>query len=351
MSLRINLDSVWVTALLLLVLLHHNGSSFGFSIVQRRHHTSAGAGAGARASLLTPVSPIRIQSLLVVKKISRVSARAAESRGHGGDFVGDDVGEKPRQSSSTQQQQHHETLSSLSEKLDKKIAQNGDDDQPAAADGSDNIDIVRLRRVSLVRTRLDDLQLNRTMLGPSTIAGAGRGLFAVCDSKEGDLLTCYPGDALVTILNDDDDENGTSKGGESGGVEYNVVWGNHVHREDQPAVVLDQHLQEYLLHAQDDYGVLGLPSLDEDPAYLGHFVNDGGRLLSQNGFTDYILDSFDKANAKHRDVQDGSHMVLIATRDITKGEEIFVTYGPDYWMEQPCFVDDGGSIDGDLEDE
>ena len=26
------------------------------------------------------------------------------------------------------------------------------------------------------------------------------------------------------------------------------------------------------------------------------------------------------------------HMVTVAVRDITKGEEILVTYGPDYWI-------------------
>jgi hypothetical protein len=351
MSVRSNVGrSVWAVTLLLLVLLHQNGSSFGFwieshAIHQHHHHHHY-------TSATRSVSPTQLRPLQVVQQISRVSALlAADPEGHSEDSS----------------KQHHETCISLSKKLEKHLLPDDGDDQLATAtatatatggSGSDNtVDgIAHLRRLSLVRTRLDGLQLNRTMLGPSTIAEAGQGLFASCDSKEGDLLTCYPGDALVTFLNDGGDggDDGTiSNDGGSSTVEYNVVWGNHVVRgEDEPALlVLNKRLREYLLHARDDYGVLGLPSLDEDPAYLGHFVNDGARLLSQNGFTDYILESFDKVNVEHQDVLDGSHMVLIAARDITRGEELFVTYGPDYWMEQPCFVDDGGSIDGDVEEE
>ena len=51
----------------------------------------------------------------------------------------------------------------------------------------------------------------------------------------------------------------------------------------------------------------------------------------------YVIESNDLANAMHNDIGDGSHMVTVATRDIRKGEEIFVTYGPEYWMGQPSF--------------
>lgn len=322
MPFTVSHGAIWIKALLLLVLQHENRSSFCFSLVHHyRRHTFAAA--------------IRIRPL--ARQHTTISARASKPKDRAENIVcGAEGGQEP----SIVEHSYHETLSSLSEKLDQ-IVQN---DQPAVDDSH----IARSCRLSLVRTRLEHLQLNRTMLGTSTIAGAGRGLFCACDSKEGDLLTCYPGDALVTIP--DFNEDGNTGGGFGSSVEYTVLWGNHVPQKDQTES-LDENLRGYLLHAQENYGVLGLPSMDADPAYLGHFVNDGGQLLSQKGFTDYILDSFENANAKHRDVQDGSHMVLIATRDLTKGEEIFVTYGPEYWMDQPCFVDDGGSIYGDAEDE
>jgi len=275
-----NRDTAWVAALLLLVLLHEKGTSFGFS--------SIGV-------------PPHLDRTAAERRLTNLCAASNE----------------------TPQPQQRETVSSLSAQLTDHIVLEGTNDDT--------------RRAALVCTRLEGLHLERTRLGPSTIVGAGRGLFAACDSNEGDLLTCYPGDALVTLRDDN---------GSINGVSYDVIWSPHV---DPSQRTLQAQWQGYLLQACGDYGVLGLPSLNHDPAYLGHFVNDGSRLVSQGGFTDYVLESFDKANAQHADV-DRSHLVLVAARDLVQGEEIFVTYGPDYWMEQPGFVDDGSSLDGEDED-
>lgn len=176
-------------------------------------------------------------------------------------------------------------------------------------------------QLSLLYTRIANLSLNRTRVGTSSILNGGRGLYASCDCRKGDLLTCYPGDALVIIPDSDKED-------------WTILWGDHV--EEEHAI---DKLMGYILHAvQDEYGVVGLPSLDQDPAYAGHFANDGASEppVSTEALAPYVIESSERANAMHKDWM-SSHMVTVATRDIKEGEEIFVTYGPEYWMEQPMF--------------
>jgi hypothetical protein len=181
-------------------------------------------------------------------------------------------------------------------------------------------------RLSLFNSRLANIQLNRTVLGPSTVVPGQRGLFASRDCSKGDLLTCYPGDLVVVIPDEGD---------------YTILTGDHVSEKDKktfqdPDYDISDELMGYLLHATDDHGVLGLPSLDEDPAYFGHFANDGAVMPTQASNVDaYVKESLAKANVKHDMIS--CHMVTVATQEIQKGEEILVSYGPEYWMAHSDF--------------
>ncbi|KAK1738826.1 hypothetical protein QTG54_010142 [Skeletonema marinoi] len=105
---------------------------------------------------------------------------------------------------------------------------------------------------TLLSTRIPDLQLqlNRTRTGPSTIDGAGRGLFATEDIAKGELITCYPGDALLCEYSeleiDDEEEDGFDEEDidfededyyyydeEADYVEEVVLWGEHVDTSDR----------------------------------------------------------------------------------------------------------------------
>ena len=185
------------------------------------------------------------------------------------------------------------------------------------------------RRMHMFNRRLKTIRLDRTVVKPSTLVEGQRGLFAGCDCRKGDLLTCYPGDLLIVIPDEGD---------------YIIRTGGHVnnnmngHSFDDDDYDLSDELVGYLLHTTDDYGVLGLPWLDQDSAYLGHFANDGAANPTQAQDVDaYIRESLDKANAKNEMIS--CHMVTVATRDIPKGEEIFTSYGPDYWMDNSDYED------------
>jgi hypothetical protein len=233
-------------------------------------------------------------------------------------------------------------------------------------------------RETILSTRLSDLQLNKTKIDTSTIPGAGLGLFASKDIAKGEVVTCYPGDALLCSsdsesdeideidpldfeLNEEDldldekyDEQANFDEEEEWGFDETIIWGSHVEEEDRldDTIVLQDDvfmsessnpsLTHYALEVCDKYSIMGMPSLDSYPAYHGHFANDGAGHFAnkkmdastsiEEEMAAYVNQSIKTSNAKHENV-DGLHMVTVATKNIKKGDEIFVTYGFDYWME------------------
>ena len=177
---------------------------------------------------------------------------------------------------------------------------------------------------SILTSRIEDLsiEVSCTRVAPSMVAGAGRGLFAVKDMHRGELLTCYPGDILFFSPSSE----------ASISIDHKFVWGQHVPgslRVDDDQV--RSTLNEYILQVTDESAILGLPSIDDNMAYAGHFANDGAQPpLSESQVARYVIESNDLANAMHIPLEH-CHMVTVATRDIQKGEEILVTYGPEYW--------------------
>jgi len=181
--------------------------------------------------------------------------------------------------------------------------------------------LLRQKEILLSRFNNTYLNIHRTYVDKSPIAG--RGLFASRDSPRGTLLTCYPGDALVDLTTG------------------NITWGSHTNTA--MAVLPEEINQDYMLRAVcEDWGIVALPELHDDDnnddlSYLGHFANDGAvPPLCESELASYVIESADKANAMHQECQ-GCHMVTVVTKDIKAGEEILVTYGPEYWSQNPSF--------------
>ncbi|KAL7530228.1 hypothetical protein ACHAXR_007098 [Thalassiosira sp. AJA248-18] len=185
-------------------------------------------------------------------------------------------------------------------------------------------------REVLLSSRLSGLHfLNRSQVRPSQIFGAGRGLFATEDIPKGNVITCYPGDALLVKAD---------KYGED-----ILLWGTHVEKADvwdEDAVFVGTEssppLTSYSVSVDECYSVLGHPSLDDNPAYYGHFANDGASIDElgldfdeglgvEENIAAYVGKSKEVRNAMHVTFRGGAHKVTVATRDIKAGEEILVT--------------------------
>lgn len=177
--------------------------------------------------------------------------------------------------------------------------------------------------LAMLRTRLVDLKLNRCALGESTIPGAGLGVFASCDIAKGELITLFPGDALLAW-------NCGTVGDFSSGV--SVMFGNHVQERDATRVTTAT-ARGYELKIRPSHSIVADPLLQSDVAYLGHMMNDGAMLNrgSNAARTAYSRATFEAHNAAFFVVED-CHFAGVATRDITQEEELFVSYGEGYWL-------------------
>ena len=190
-----------------------------------------------------------------------------------------------------------------------------------------------IARESLMCTRFTDgfkaEGFCRVHLAPSIIPGAGAGVFAAEDIAEGDIVTFYPGDILTFS------RGGCSQASSRSTETRSIIWGAHVPAElraDPPSTWVD-----YEIGVSEFYTIMGLPSMLDDMAYVGHMVNDGAMLQTSTGgdhpvgaSAAYIAHSEKLANAAHIDLA-GCHAAVVATRALTAGEEVFVTYGVQYW--------------------
>jgi len=180
--------------------------------------------------------------------------------------------------------------------------------------------------LSMLRTRLPNLSLNRCFVGQSNITGAGRGLFASRDIFQGELITCFPGDALLiwnTTVGDIRKDVG-------------VMFGKHIPQADRPGIasrILGNEARVFEMKIGMFHSIVGEPLLVEDAAYLGHMANDGAKLTETDEISRelYAKKTLEQQNAAFFGME-GCHHVTIATKKIMKNEEIYVSYGDGYWL-------------------
>jgi len=197
--------------------------------------------------------------------------------------------------------------------------------------------------LSLVRTRFPKLRLNRCHVAESTISGAGRGLFASRDIDEGELVTLYPGDALLAW--------NTTVGDFTG--EVGVLFGNHVRPEHRtPDRLTTDEARGYELKIGGRHSIVADPSFVDDTAYLGHMANDCAMLASKDKAS---VDKYLKTSALGLNigyfVMEGSHFVGVATKNIAKDTEIFSSYGEGYWFSRTHMQDQqeiGAQVGADI---
>ena len=161
----------------------------------------------------------------------------------------------------------------------------------------------------LVDRALKRLTLPRRMF--PVVVGAsplhGRGVFATRDIAEGELLTLYPPDGLayfqggrVQCISDADDEHETFM------------------------------MRFYAQQLSQTVQLLGDPDQDQDPAYIGHLINDSvGPPGSRS--PEELEAAWALHNARPVSVYTQVEVAFVATRPIEKGDEILTTYGSCYW--------------------
>jgi hypothetical protein len=180
--------------------------------------------------------------------------------------------------------------------------------------------------LALLGTRLPDLRLNRCFVAPSTIAEAGNGLFASRDIAEGELVTLFPGDAVLIQDSTAEDTSAAPVG---------VMFGSHIKEADRDTSRVTSHeARSYEMEINTYTSIAGDPLIGTgDPAYLGHFANDGATLYEFDSASREIYTNATAARCNAANlVVEGAHMATVATAAIAKGNEVFISYGTGYWL-------------------
>jgi hypothetical protein len=187
---------------------------------------------------------------------------------------------------------------------------------------------------NMLRTRHSGLRLSRCYVAESSVQGAGLGVFAGRNIEKGEMITLYPGDALLKWENANDFE-------DRAGV--NVLFGPHITPTERANVSKGgagffsqgaDWARLYEVRVSGLHSLVGDPGRISDPAYLGHMLNDFSILAgrSRQAKRAYTISSLKGANAKIKLGDEGCHVLIVATMAIKCGEECFLSYGEMYWL-------------------
>ena len=172
-------------------------------------------------------------------------------------------------------------------------------------------------QMALMRGRLPNLTLSRCRVQNSTLPGAGNGLFATRDIASGELITLYPGDAILFRADEKEEVTG-------------VLYGD---KYQNPGLTSDD-ARAYETRLSPIHSIVADKDRINDTAYLAHIANDGAILTEGNDAarTVYSRVSAQAATSALQSILEGCHVGLFALRDIECGSEIFVSYGEGYWL-------------------
>jgi len=159
-------------------------------------------------------------------------------------------------------------------------------------------------------SRIDpNIRMNLVELKPSKIDRMG--VFARRPIKEGDLITLFP--VNFYYFTGDGEE-------KSGRVSTYDISNNFNH-------------SAYSIHLNKNIACVGDPNKKNCGAYLGHFINDGFKMKNDN-VKKYLRISLDRRNCRiDVDIDVPIFIKVIATKDINVGEEVFLSYGVEYWRD------------------
>ena len=157
-----------------------------------------------------------------------------------------------------------------------------------------------------------NIKTNNFDIRKSTIAGAGNGLFTNIDIKKNDIVCYYP----PVII-------------------WDHTTQNIIHNFDNFDINnLNNFYTSDYVYTSHKISIIGFKdTIINNDMYLGHIAND-------NNYNPKKIYSNNKNNCVFKKTpfelttdsfKDNKSLALIATRDIKIDDEIFVTYGKEYW--------------------
>jgi SET domain-containing protein len=168
-----------------------------------------------------------------------------------------------------------------------------------------------LKKEELLKLKLG-LNIDKVYVKESKIHG--NGLFATNTIKAGSIITFYPAHCIRRNINN----NGII--GECFSGEKFIV------------------NEDYKIDMCDNRYIVGNPNNTSNMAAVAHIINDSASFDIDNNDTisiknkvaTYILSSKNNAKIEYND--DKTACCIVAVCDIAENDEIFMSYGPSYWL-------------------
>ena len=171
-----------------------------------------------------------------------------------------------------------------------------------------NIDRFRgmdLAKYNILMKRIN-FNLNKIICKKSQIHG--NGIFAKKYIKQGEIITMYPSDYL----------------------EYNTHKFINELAFNRGFYEMDASI-DYAFSIDSKYIIYGEPLMNTDTNYMGHLINEAYKPLETDSKMDYQINSDNLSNCYFY-IINGLHLVIIAKQNINIGDELLISYGPNYWF-------------------
>jgi SET domain-containing protein len=177
---------------------------------------------------------------------------------------------------------------------------------------------LELKKEELLRMKLG-LDIDKTCIKKSKVHG--NGLFAKVKIKKGEIITFYPCDVMAYYPEKDREIVG-------------YIFNEELKENEQVKKIFNDNrkfYKDYQFAVNNNYSIIGMPEITNNPAYLGHICNDGARGHSVKDKEIYEKISVLKSNAHYKIICD-CIVAIVAMRNIEIDEEILITYGHGYWI-------------------
>jgi hypothetical protein len=187
----------------------------------------------------------------------------------------------------------------------------------------------KIERLFKMPPHLGSMFENSVYIDQSKVDVNGIGIFASRNIPSGEIVTFYP--SHYAVFN-------------TGMKDWRIIM-TSPWIENKQLVYSDDYRLSYAFDVEKEYSIVGHPDLIQYPNFIGHIVNDGarGHFTYHNHQDEYFYNivSLEKRNVKFQTFTSSNFILvgIVSTKDIKKDEELLVSYGYEYWMQQ-CLMNE-----------
>lgn len=181
-------------------------------------------------------------------------------------------------------------------------------------------------------------------VGPSSIPGAGKGVFATKNIKAGTVVGFFPVHGIGLELSDTNALATATEEDQSYFDSQNEV--NSIEEEDTEVGTQEHYYLHYLIgsrplcgyQAKEQGGTLFVdvnPTRAVQDAWISHYINDGAIVgaNSEEGLLEYYRKSKARKNCVTIPFGPSPILATVTNSKVKKGDELFTTYGGSYWLD------------------